>query len=478
MKRNGIEQDITVLPVNSQPIMVMQIGSEENIELIRIGLDTEIEWYNLKTKTWIAGKVLSLSSVKNSKSENIENLSANTQIRLKETPSTSGILILSTKKYDIEYNAEDLQTAYQFLYGSGIIKDKLYGNIIASGGRQITVQSSMFVIDGFIGFFKNPQSIIIDASDNSPRKDLLVLRKVQEEGDVYLVVKKGTPSDNPTPPELTQKTNNIYEIALAEITIQANSPTVNQSDIKDVRTKITTLSGGSGSAIKKTKLENIELINTNGEQIQITNNQGMIYEKEVDLLELLSTKLSVDKSKINIIDWNIFYTLIVNKDVIDQMNARFFELNNLLITDDLSKENGYGYMFSVKLNSNFITILFQLCDETYSNVETIEYENNESLLTNLYKQYGCALMQIENHYQRYGIDNSINAFEYLYKYNTNQGTDIIDYNTSQECLIDSKTFSGNKLILRIRNLIGIAETLYIYGNLRVDVNVRYQILGD
>lgn len=263
----------------------------------------------------------------------------------------------------------------------------------------------------------------------------------------------------------------------AGLTPNGQEDTVENSQKLEALKKIIN-SGGSGSAIKKIKLENIELINTNNENIPITNNKGLIYEKEVDLLELLSTKLSVDKSKINIIDWNIFYTLIVNKDFIDQINGRHFELNNLLITDTPGKENGYGDMFSVKLNSNFITILFQLCDETYSNVETMDYENNESLLNNLYKQYGCALMQIENHYQQYGIDNSLNAFEYLYQYNTNQGADIINYNTYQECLIDSKTFSGNKLILRIRNITNIEETLYIYGDLRVDVNVRYQILGD
>mgnify|MGYP004500741807 FL=1 len=162
MQRNGITQDITVLPVNSQPIMVVQIGSGENIELIRWGIDTIIEYYVETTGLWNEAKVLSPSSVKDEKTQEVINLQANTPVRLKENPTTSGLLVLSTKMYDIEYNAEDLQTTYQFLYGSGIVKDKLYGNIIASGGRQITVSSSQFVIDGFVGFFKSPQSVIVD----------------------------------------------------------------------------------------------------------------------------------------------------------------------------------------------------------------------------------------------------------------------------------------------------------------------------
>lgn len=235
MQRNGITQGITVLPVNSQPIMVVQIGSGENIELIRWGIDTIIEYYVETTGLWNEAKVLSPSSVKDEKTQEVINLQANTPVRLKENPTTSGLLVLSTKMYDIEYNAEDLQTTYQFLYGSGMVKDKLYGNIIASGGRQITVSSSQFVIDGFVGFFKSPQSIIVDIGDGSVRKDLLILRKVQAEGDVYLCIKRGIPSPNPEPPKLTQNTNGIYEIALAEISVQANSQTISQGDVKDVR---------------------------------------------------------------------------------------------------------------------------------------------------------------------------------------------------------------------------------------------------
>ena len=235
MQRNGITQATTVLPVNSQPVMVVQIGSGEDVELIRWGIDTVIEYYTEATGIWNEAKVLSPSTVKDEKTQEVVKLSANTPVRLKETPTTSGLLILSTKMYDIEYSADDLQQTYQFLYGSGIVKDKLYGNIIASGGRQITVQSSMFVIDGFVGFFKSPQSVIVDIGDGSVRKDLLVLRKVQTEGDVYLAVKRGIPSPTPEPPKLTQNTNGIYEIALAEITVQANSVSISQGDVKDVR---------------------------------------------------------------------------------------------------------------------------------------------------------------------------------------------------------------------------------------------------
>ena len=231
MKRDGQEQEMPVFPVNSQRNMVIKVGGVEASN-IRIKTGEEIEY--LKDDEWVVGTVISYNSIKIQDKEVVE-LPANTPIRLKKNTQTSGILVLDIELYSIEYGSSDLQIMYQFLYGSGIIKDKLFGNIIASGGRQITVQSSMYVIDGFIGFFKIPQNVVVDIGDASVRKDLLVLRKVQAEGSIYLIIKKGVPSPNPSLPELTQNENGIYEIPVAEITVQANAQTISQGDIKDIR---------------------------------------------------------------------------------------------------------------------------------------------------------------------------------------------------------------------------------------------------
>lgn len=237
MKRDGQEQEMPVFPVNSQRNMVIKVGGVEASN-IRIKTGEEIEY--LKDDEWVVGTVISYNSIKIQDKEVVE-LPANTPIRLKKNTQTSGILVLDIELYSIEYGASDLQMMYQFLYGSGIIKDKLFGNIIASGGRQITVQSSMYVIDGFVGFFKIPQNVVVDIGDASVRKDLLVLRKVQAEGSIYLIIKKGVPSPNPSLPELTQNENGIYEIPVAEITVQANAQTISQGDIKDVRRNLRTL---------------------------------------------------------------------------------------------------------------------------------------------------------------------------------------------------------------------------------------------
>lgn len=258
MKRDGQEQEMPVFPVNSQRNMVIKVGGVEASN-IRIKTGEEIEY--LKDDEWVVGTVISYNSIKIQDKEVVE-LPANTPIRLKKNTQTSGILVLDIELYSIEYGSSDLQMMYQFLYGSGIIKDKLFGNIIASGGRQITVQSSMYVIDGFVGFFKIPQNVVVDIGDASVRKDLLVLRKVQAEGSIYLIIKKGVPSPNPSLPELIQNENGIYEIPVAEITVQANAQTISQGDIKDVRRNLRTLDELHDNASKQTeKKQLIDLLN-------------------------------------------------------------------------------------------------------------------------------------------------------------------------------------------------------------------------
>lgn len=236
MTRDGVKQDITVMPANSQQNMVIQIGSGDDASLTQIAIDTAIQYYNEDTGAWIEGTVWSYNSVK--VSEEIIKLDANTQIQLLSNTSQTGILIFSTAMYNIEYDAEDLMTAYQFLYGSGVLMDKLFGEIYHGGGRQVIIESAMFVIDGYVGFFKVPQSVILDIGDTQPRKDLLVLRKVPADNDVYLTVKKGTPATSPVAPSLTRIADGIFEIALAEITVQANATVISSGDIKDVRHSI------------------------------------------------------------------------------------------------------------------------------------------------------------------------------------------------------------------------------------------------
>lgn len=236
MTRDGIKQDITVLPANSQQAMVIQIGSGDDASLTQLAIDTPIQYYNEDTQTWIEGTVWSYNSIK--VSEEIIKLDANTQIQLLSNTSQTGLLIFSTAMYNIEYDAEDLITAYQFLYGSGIVMDKLFGEIYHGGGRQVIIESAMFIIDGYVGFFKVPQSVILDIGDTQPRKDLLILRKVPADNDVYLTVKKGTPAVSPSAPTLTRNADGIFEIALAEITVQANATVISSGDIKDVRHSI------------------------------------------------------------------------------------------------------------------------------------------------------------------------------------------------------------------------------------------------
>lgn len=309
MTRNGEQQDISAMPFNSQQAMVIQAGGEDNSGLIQIPIDTEIQYYDSETNVWIEATVLSFNTVK--VSETIVNLPANTQIKVKESEQQQGVLVLSTKMYNIEYNAEDLQAAYQYLYGSGIIKEKLFGAIYSGGGRQIIIDSAMFVIDGIFGFFKNRQSVMLDVGDSQPRIDLIVLRKSQTDQDVFLAVKKGTPSATPSAVPLTENPDGIYEIPIAEITMQANATVVSGGDIKDVR-RAAFRFFYSYPTIKETSFVAGNKAKGNLNVGQVYNNAGMVqgFESVIDIrnsiLQLNQTEYKYLKEEdIEIVDWNL-----------------------------------------------------------------------------------------------------------------------------------------------------------------------------
>lgn len=309
MTRNGEQQDITAMPFNSQQAMVIQAGGEDNSGLIQIPIDTKIQYLDGDTGVWIDATVLSFNTVK--VSETIVNLPANTQIKVAENEQQQGVLVLSTKMYNIEYNAEDLQAVYQYLYGSGIIKERLFGNIYSGGGRQIIIDSAMFVIDGIFGFFKNKQSVILDVGDTQSRIDLIVLRKDQTEQDVFLAVKKGVPSSSPSAPPLTTVHEGIWEIPIAEVMIQANATVVSGGDIKDVR-RAAFRFFYTYPTVKETSFVSGNKAKGNLTVGQVYNDAGMVqgFQAAIDIrqsiLDLNKTEYKyLTQEDIEIVDWNM-----------------------------------------------------------------------------------------------------------------------------------------------------------------------------
>lgn len=112
-----------------------------------------------------------------------------------------------------------------------------------STSLQITADDTMFVevqpgrayINGYLYVNSLPKKLPITVSDGVlKRKDLIVCRLDMTKRTIITDVKKGTPSANPNPPNLT-RTEVLYELALAEITINAAAPFISQANVLDTR---------------------------------------------------------------------------------------------------------------------------------------------------------------------------------------------------------------------------------------------------
>ena len=104
-------------------------------------------------------------------------------------------------------------------------------------GMTVTVKAGFCVIEGGLKLEDTDRTLEIQASNTTyDRIDTVVMRWNGNDNaricDLYVVA--GTPTANPTRPELT-RTGSIYEIGLADIFIPANTGAITQQRITDTR---------------------------------------------------------------------------------------------------------------------------------------------------------------------------------------------------------------------------------------------------
>lgn len=106
--------------------------------------------------------------------------------------------------------------------------------VLATTGMQVKVAIGVCYINGYMGWVESAEILEIEESDLQARIDRIVARLDFTNRSIKLEVKKGTPQGNPIAPEL-QRDYGIYEIALADIRVNANAITISQANITDLR---------------------------------------------------------------------------------------------------------------------------------------------------------------------------------------------------------------------------------------------------
>lgn len=144
---------------------------------------------------------------------------------------------------DRVYNANDYSENLAAIISSGVRRsndDDL--KVTASGGMQLSIAIGRAWIEGHWAYNDSPYTdlaVPTAPTGNLKRIDRVVMRLGLNPTDtpdraIVFSYKQGTPSINPTAPAL-ERTSTVYEIALADITVNSNVTAINQGNITDKR---------------------------------------------------------------------------------------------------------------------------------------------------------------------------------------------------------------------------------------------------
>lgn len=147
----------------------------------------------------------------------------------------------------IGYDAENMpvfdraeEASFFAKYFSQFISNGVFPNpstnmqVLATTGMNVKVDIGVCFINGYMGWVESAEVLEIEESDVQSRIDRIVARLDFEDKSIKLFIKKGTAQGNPVAPRL-QRDYDIYEIALADVRVNANAIEIKQENITDLR---------------------------------------------------------------------------------------------------------------------------------------------------------------------------------------------------------------------------------------------------
>ncbi|KOG26824.1 tail fiber domain-containing protein [Streptomyces viridochromogenes] len=106
--------------------------------------------------------------------------------------------------------------------------------VTASSGMNLNVSAGLAIVRGHVVQSTATEVVTISAAGTSVRVDRVVLRLDPSLNSIVLAVKAGT-AGSTTPPALTQTDTGIYELALAQVTVNASVTSITSADITRTR---------------------------------------------------------------------------------------------------------------------------------------------------------------------------------------------------------------------------------------------------
>lgn len=137
-----------------------------------------------------------------------------------------------------EYNAEDVAEYFRLALTSGIYNGGTNLQVVASGGdMSVDVVDGFACINGYLYKVSEGVNLTIETAHTTyDRIDRIVIRwdKREESRFIKAMVLKGVEGNEPVPPAITRE-GDIYELALAQVYVQAGKSYISGSNVTDER---------------------------------------------------------------------------------------------------------------------------------------------------------------------------------------------------------------------------------------------------
>lgn len=137
---------------------------------------------------------------------------------------------------DRNYKAEFFAEYFATFIANGVFpKPSNNLQVMANDNMKVTVNEGSAWINGYVLFNDTDFNITLDPADGVlNRIDRIVLRWSLLDREIKIAVKKGDFSETPIAKELKRDVD-IYELALADVTVNAGAVSVTQADVSDLR---------------------------------------------------------------------------------------------------------------------------------------------------------------------------------------------------------------------------------------------------
>ena len=136
---------------------------------------------------------------------------------------------------DRSYSAVDFAAYFADIISSGVSANGDNLGITSTGGLNLSAATGFAWIKGHLYENSAPKTLSLSPGTTLPRIDRVVVRLMVAERKIEMLVVQGTPASLPSAPALV-RTDDYYDIGLAEINIAASAISITNADIGDTRT--------------------------------------------------------------------------------------------------------------------------------------------------------------------------------------------------------------------------------------------------